>query len=228
MRYLHKPTLKEQFVASGKYRFSLNGTPLEGVESFVVYELPDGAHFIRIDSDWREHDGSSVLAEALYQPPILGGHIDRFVTHSIFGADTMRETYDFFEDKVIVGYDDESNTRQDHEYLLPLRYAVALGSPSIIGREALQLAEIGTPHVTYRGFDVLDVESVVETMQARILTEELMNVDGKAIPTHKIALASVDNPHDTQILWVDSRGVMLRLESPDGQIIQLTDYAYRP
>lgn len=228
MRYLHKPTLKEQFVASGKYRFLLNGTLLEGVESFVVYELPDGAHFIRIDSDWREHDGSSVLAEALYQPPILGGHIDRFVTHSIFGPDTMRETYDFFENKVVVGYDDESNTRQDHEHPLPLRYAVALGSPSIIGREALKLAEVGTPHPTYRGFDVLDVESVVETMRARILAEEPIEVDGKAIPAQKIMLESVDNPHDAQTLWVDSRGVMLRLESPDGQIIQLTDYAYRP
>lgn len=228
MRYLHKPTLKEQFVASGKYHFSLNNTPLEGVELFALYELPDGAHFVRIDSDWREHDGSSVLAEALYQPPILGGHIDRFVTHSMFGADTLRETFDFFEDKVMVGYDDENHIRQDHEHPMPLGYAVVLGMPSIIGREAMQLAEVAEPYVTYRGFDVLDVESLVETMHARVLLEESIEVDGKAIPARKIALSSLDNPHDAQILWIDARGVMLRLESPDGQIIQLTDYAYRP
>ncbi len=228
MRYLHKPTLREQFVASGKYRFTLHGAALEGVESFAVYELPDGAHFIRIDSDWREHDGSSVLAEALYQPQHLGGHIDRFVTHTIFGGDTLRETFAFFEDKVLVGYDDENYTRQDHEQPMPLGYAVVLGMPSIIGREAAHLADSGAPCTTYRGFDTIDLDSLVETMFARYLADEAVHVDGKAVPARKLLLVSNERPDDSQTLWVDARGVMLRLESPDGQIIQLTDYAYRP
>lgn len=228
MRYLHKPTLKEQFYAGGTYHFVQDGHALEGIERFAVYLLPDESRFIRIDSDWRDVDGSSLLAEALYQAAGTGGRMDRFVTHSIMGMETRRETTDFFETQITIGYDDESNVRQDYVQEMPLDYAVLLPMPTLIGAGALQLLAVGGMRETYRGFDSMREEAWVEPVQARLLAETVLEVDHKPLPAQKILLTGSDAQADNQTVWVDARGVLLRSETPDGQIIQLTDYAYKP
>lgn len=229
MRYLHKPTLKETFVASGEYRCTRDGQPLAGGEQWAIYALPDGSHFMRFDGDWRDHDGTSVLAEALYQPAAMGRRIERYSRRDITAQGSWRTQYDFFEASVVIGWDDADNVRQDHEAALPAGYGVILSPPLLAGIGALQAVDAGGAQTAFLGFDTSHGgRPVIDTVTARITGEGVVSVSGQDVAAREIALTRAGDPAAIDRLWLDAAGFLLKRISPDGLVTELHRIAHRP
>ncbi|MBZ0278421.1 MAG: hypothetical protein K8I60_19900 [Anaerolineae bacterium] len=90
MRALHNVKATEKFVASGIYQYEINGRPAGISEQWSVHELPDEAHLIRVDYDAREHDGLTVLVEALTAQPPHWDHLERFDVQMIQSGDGVQ------------------------------------------------------------------------------------------------------------------------------------------
>lgn len=226
MRYLHKPTLREHFVASGIYKFYQGERELPGIEHWGIYALPDDSHFVRIDADWRGFDGTSLLAEALITAPQQGARFERYTRHLI-SDHTERENYDFFAESIIIGYDDENGVRQDHEAAVSAGYAVLLPVDILIAYAVNLLGKRSEPVNTFLGFDIESETALFDECSVQERGIASVDVDGKTLDAHEFALTYAASPSDNQRVWLDSRGVLLRRESGDGTITKLSQYAYK-
>jgi hypothetical protein len=226
MRFLHTPTLRETFVASGEYRSKRDGQPLAGVEQWAIYALPDGSHFMRFDRDWRDRDGTSVLAEALYQPAAVGRRIDRYSRRLITGSGSLRQQFDFFETSVVVGYDDADNVRQDFEAALPSGYGVILPMALLTGIGALQVAAAGGALTTFLGF--ADAQPEIDAVTVQVTGEAVIPVDGRDIPAREVTLTRAGDVTRSHRLWLDAAGTLLKCTAPDGVVMELHRYAHSP
>ena len=106
MRYLHPVQAHESFVASGDYLFAKDGRTLGKTESWTIHELGDGSKFVRVDSDAREEEGKSLLAELLIS---RDGEVIRFdlrYENDQFegGIRTLSATYSLVDQVMQVGY----------------------------------------------------------------------------------------------------------------------------
>ncbi|MCY4021613.1 MAG: hypothetical protein OXG39_19595 [Chloroflexi bacterium] len=106
MRYLHPVQAHESFVASGNYLFAKDGRSLGKTESWTIHELGDGSKFVRVDSDAREEEGKSLLAELLIGPDDEVIRFDVRYENGQFdgGIRTLSAAYSLVDQVLQVGY----------------------------------------------------------------------------------------------------------------------------
>lgn len=106
MRYLHPVQAHESFVASGDYLFAKDGRTLGKTESWTIHELGDGSKFVRVDSDTREEEGKSLLAELLISGDDEVIRFDLRYENDQFegGIRTLSATYSLVDQVMQVGY----------------------------------------------------------------------------------------------------------------------------
>ncbi|MCY3866629.1 MAG: hypothetical protein OXG68_14425 [Chloroflexi bacterium] len=121
MRYLHPVQAHERFLASGSYRFVIDGAPLRKTESWAIHAHPDGERFIRVDVDAREDEGKSILAEALLSRDGALVRLDIRYENAKFqgGVKTLRAAYQIAGDRLQVGYNLNGAERKYVEAELP-------------------------------------------------------------------------------------------------------------
>ncbi len=239
MRYLHAVGVHEKFVASGVYIHYQNGEATGTVEHWSVHELPDGAQLIRVDDDWRDRDGSSVLIEAWRSPASEGGRIERFDI-SAFGArgdavQRVRATFSFSGDHLEVGHSIDDAPRRQLEMQLPPGYIVAPEGLIFGGFEAAELARYPgeeQPVVSYLP-TFLTAEAafrpVVHRQRVEIDAEEVtVEIGGKPHTARRLHQSSPLAP-EVLNLWIDRHNVLLKYQVDDQRhSAVLTRYARRP
>ena len=143
MRYLHPVQAHEKFVASGEYAFAKDGKSLNKTESWTIHELGDGSKFIRLDSDAREEEGKSLLAELLITRADDVMRFDLRYENDQFqgGVRSLSATYSLVDQVMQVGYRMNGAARSYLER--ELAPEVLLDIPFLImrGRTLFALAE---------------------------------------------------------------------------------------
>lgn len=238
MRSLHPVGVTENFVASGVYTHMENGTAIGSQEHWSIHELPDGAWLIRVDDDWRERNGSSVLIEAWRSPEAAGGRIERFDIHA-FGAkdDDIKEVrakFTFIDDYLEVGRTVNNGERQQFELALPHPYVVAPESLIFGGFEAAMLAtnpEIAMSVVSYIPTFLTEATAFrpsVYEQAAQLIGENTVQI-GKSQYETRIFAQGIKPGAPTLKLWIDRYDVLIKYENDDGShSATLTQYARRP
>jgi hypothetical protein len=239
MRYLHVVGAHEKFVASGVYVHYQDGEATGTLEHWSIHELPDGAQIMRVDDDWRDVDGSSVLIEAWRSRPGDGGRIERFDV-SAFGArgaavQRVRATFSFTGDHLDVGHSIDDTPRRQLEMQLPPGYIVAPEGLIFGGFEAAELARYPgeeQPVVSYLP-TFLTAEAafrpVVHRQRVEIgAADEVIELGGKSYPAHRLHQHSSLAP-EVLTIWTDRHNVLLKYHVDDQRhSAVLTHYARRP
>lgn len=232
MRSLHPVGAHETFVASGVYKHFENGQLTGTLERWSIHELPDKARIIRVDEDWRERDGSSVLIEAWRSP---AGKIERFDIHGLGGKNDnvkdIRATFTFNEGLLELGRTIDHGTRQQLEVVLPEDYIVSPKSILFSGFEVAQLAAHTENEATIVSYFPTFVEAdtafkpVSYRQAAKFVAEE--TVHDLADNAH--AARRYELTHHGSPVWLDKNNILIKFSSPDGaHSAVLTQYAHRP
>lgn len=237
MRYLHKVNQHEKFVASGTYIHYRNGEATKTREHWRIHEQPDGAHFIRVDDDWRDDDGSSVLIEAWRSPFVDGGRIER-VDLTAFGSKNaeikqVKATFTANDEFLDIGRTIDSNDREYFEVRLPDGYILSPESLIFAGFEVAELAlrqGESVPVMSYLPTFLnasASFRPVIHKQSATFLRDETLTIDGKALETRCFQQISVANGEISR-LWIDKHDILVKYMSEDGQYSALlTQYANR-
>lgn len=237
MRYLHPVGIQERFVASGIYIHYQDGNPTGTVEHWSIHEMPDGAQKIRVDDDWRETDGSSVLIEAWRSPYAEGGRIERFDLHAFGGKNDpikeVRATFQFFGDHAEIGHTVNNGTRQQLEIDLPQDYIVAPESLIFGGFEVAMLAVnpgYQFPVVSYLPTfysAATTFRPTVYEQSAVFLRDESISIDVHTYAAHCFEQYSPSSDQKFP-LWTDEHDILLKFISADQRHSAiLTRYARR-
>lgn len=240
MRTLHPVGIQEKFVASGVYVHYQGGQPTKTREHWSIHELPDGAQLIRVDDDWREKDGSSVLIEGWLNPST---QLERFDIHAFGGhkdaIKELRATFVIHDNVLDVGRSVDGGERQYLELTLPPEYVFAPRSVFFSGFEMRQLAAKWGNEITVISYlpSFLDEQSSfrpVTFKQSAVMAEqEAIEVSGK---TYEAFRYEQPNPSEggTTLSWLDTHGVLLKFTSGEAGKVErshgavLTRYARRP
>lgn len=237
MRYLHKVNQHEKFVASGIYIHYRNGQATKTREHWRIHEQPDGAHFIRVDDDWRDDDGSSVLIEAWRSPLAEGGRIER-VDLTAFGPKSaeikqVKATFTANNEFLDIGRTIDDNDREYFEMRLPDGYILSPESLIFGGFEVAELAlrqGENVPVISYLPTFLNESASfrlVVHQHSAIFLQNETLTVDGKPLETRCFEQVSAVNGEKMR-LWIDEHDILVKYMSEDEQYSALlTQYATR-
>lgn len=237
MRHLHPVGVQEKFTASGVYVHFQDSQPTGTVEHWSIHELPDGAQMIRVDDDWRETDGSSVLIEAWRSPPAEGNRVERFDIHAFGGKNDqvkeVRATFQFHPTHAEVGRSVDKEFRQQFELELPEHYIVAPESLIFGGFEVAQMA-VNPGHI----FPIVSYlptflnptaafRPVIHEQCVVFLSDETILVDGKAYISRCYEQQTPSTKQRWPI-WIDEYGILLKFTSPDERhSAVLTRYARR-
>jgi len=241
MRYLHPVTLSERFVASGVYRLSdADGQIDRIVEYWSIHEMPDGAHFARVDVDGRDGgDGRSLLIEAWRSPLHEGGRIERFdVLASGAPGDAVqqvRATYTRFDDHMEIGRTVGGEPRQYDELDLPAACIVFPAARVFVGELIEQAAICSADEFpvflydhhfnddsAFQGFIHQDAANYVKDGSLTTDShEKLARCYRWQHPPPTLAIGET-------LVWLDDHNMLLALEMESGQRILLTNYARRP
>ena len=236
MRQLHAVSGHEQFVASGTYTHYRHNEPTGTVEYWSIHQLPDGGQIIRVDDDWREQDGSSVLIEAWRSPESL--RIERFDLHAFGGKedeiDEVRASFQVFEDHLEVGRTVDKNEREQFELVLPEQYITAPESLIFGGFEVVALAQFrgeAIPVISYLPTFLSELTAfrpVTHAQSATYLRAEEITIGSRSYDSQ---VYEQTNPSDGAHwpIWVDHHGVLLKFTGSDNiHSAALTQYARRP
>lgn len=235
MRYLHPVTMKERFIASGTYVHYHDGNRTGSVEHWNIHQHPDGAQFIRVDDDWREKDGSSVLLEAWRSPASEGGRIER-VDVSAFGpkkADVKRvqATYTVIDSFLEVGRSIDDSERQQFEMELPFGYVLSPENLVFAGYEASHLAiQRGEPapvvsYVPTFANASMAFRPTMYHQSVKFIAEETVTIAEKSYPVRRFEQTD-PRTKAALTLWLDKHDMLLRYESDDGKHrAELTEYS---
>jgi hypothetical protein len=239
MRYLHAVGAHEKFVASGVYVHLQDGEATGTREHWSIHELPDSAQLIRVDDDWRDVDGSSVLIEAWRSPASEGGRIERFDI-SAFGArgdaiKRVRATFNFAGDRLEVGHSIDDAPRRQLEMQLPPGYIVAPEGLVFGGFEAAELARYPgeeQPVVSYLP-TFLTAEAafrpVVHRQRVDIgAADDTVEIGGRSHAAQRLHQSSPLAP-EVLTIWTDRHNILLKYHVDDQRhSALLTRYARRP
>ncbi len=233
MRQLHAVSRHEHFVASGTYTHYQYNEPTGTAEYWSIHELPDGGQIIRVDDDWREHDGSSVLIEAWRSPETR--QIERFDLQAFGGKrDTINEvraSFQVFKDHLEIGRSVDKNEREQFELVLPEQYITAPESLIFGGFEVVALAQFRgdpIPVISYLPTFLTETTAfrpVTHAQSATFLRHEQISIRSKPYDAQVYQQA---NPSDGTHwpIWVDKHGVLLKFTGPHNiHSAVLTQYA---
>lgn len=237
MRSLHPVGIHEKFVASGIYTHQQGGLPTGTVEYWSVHELPDGAQLIRVDDDWREKDGSSILIEAWRSPHTEGGKIERFDVHAFGGKSDpikeLRATFTFEGQTLDFGRTIDNGPREQMSMELPPEYIVSPKSLIFSGFETglLGLDPGDTLPIVSFIPTFLDMGSAFKPVMYHqtvvFLKDDHLQLGKKTYETRQFEQHNAVQQRN--ILWLDAHDVMLQFKSADGEHgALLGDYARRP
>lgn len=233
MRYLHPVQMHEQFVASGEYAVLARGTATQITELWSIHQLPDGAWFVRVDSDWLTEQGTLILAEALLTPGDGGGmtldRIDRrrYQYRSGQPMTEQRENYTFLDAYAQVGYSTPGGEREYAEQPFDRAYLPALAWPHahiLTGFSVRALLAQGAPTPALVGFDALSGSFRTATLAAQVVAHEPIMVGMRAVDAARCALTQDGVPLAT--VWLDAHGLLLRRED-SAQVVSLMQYLHR-
>lgn len=244
MRYIHPVGQHETFVASGTYRYWIEGRPTGALEHWSIHEMPDGAGFIRIDSDHREMDGRSRLMEAWRNP---NGQIERFEVYA-YGKPAehheVKATYLFEADKVLVRRVINHDDTHAEALEIDLPKGDYLVEPKATLFEGITLAALFAHQPTllpiFRAF--VSVLPDVPSLEyfGTYPAPELIRLHGEETLTlgqhaHLVQHYSVQRQYEGKPMrvggyhfWLDSHGILLKGDLANGhQVEQLERYAHR-
>lgn len=238
MRYLHPVTMKERFIASGTYTHYKDDVPTGSVEQWSIHELPDGAQFLRVDDDWRELDGSSVLLEGWRSPPAEGGRLER-VDIAAFGPKDseikkVRATYTVLEDYLEVGRTVDDADRENMAVELPFGYVFAPESLLFAGSEVEHLAlnpGKDVPVVSYIPTFLNASLAFRPTIfyQSAIFEADETIMLGKTAYQVRRYRQTDPRTQTASTIWLDEHDMLLQFKSADAQHHAiLTEYSRRP
>jgi hypothetical protein len=238
MRYLHSVGIHERFVASGIYAGIREREPTGESIVWSIHELPDGAHFIRLDWQAAESQGWYQLMEAWRSPESEGGNIERLDVQAFAPHHTIthvRATYTLLDDGLEVGRTLDGGSRLQESLPLPER-AYFMLPPAFFPREIVRQSthKEGRVHfiVPTASFDdATAFSAVVQQLGFRCVEAGTREVGGGVYharcfqPTHPYVYPD----HE---IWVDDCGVLLFQQMTDESGhkagLTLTQYARRP
>ena len=238
MRYLHPVTMKETFIASGTYIHYKEDEPTGSSEQWSIHELPDGAQFLRVDDDWRELDGSSILIEGWRSPESEGSHLERVDVAAFAPKESeikkVRATYTVMGELLEVGRTIDEADREHVSIELPFGYALAPESLLFAGYEVSHLAlnpDKDTPVVSYLPTFLnpsLAFRPTVFYQSAVFETEETIML-GKVAYTARRYGQTDPRTGATSTIWLDQHDILLQFKSADSQHRAiLTNYSRKP
>ena len=232
MRSLHPVGAHEKFIASGVYKHFERDKATGTLERWSIHELPDQSQIIRVDDDWREHDGSSVLIEAWRNPE---GIIERFDLHAFGGKQDeikdVRATYSFSDGFLQLGRTVDKGERQQDEVKLPENYIVSPKSLIFSGLEVAQLAT--TPEAEQIIISYFPTFLDADTAFKPVSYKQSVHYLGD-----EIILDLASKPHHTRLyehrsvasatpVWLDRHGILIKFTS-GLHSAYLSQYALRP
>ncbi len=233
MRYLHPVQAHESYVASGVYLFAKDGRSLGKTESWTIHELGDGSKFVRVDSDAREEEGKSLLAELL-----IGGDDEvirfdlRYENEQFAGGiRTLSATYSLLDKVMQVGYRMNGAVRSYLER--EMAPEVLLDIPLLVmrGRTLRALSEcVGNPvSVFVPMFEHAQlfpgVTRIVESPVACLGSERL------ALGKREILTQRFRYVDKAASYWVDEQGIVIKRINAFKQhefSVTVSNYARRP
>ncbi|GAB4508518.1 MAG: hypothetical protein OHK0046_01200 [Anaerolineae bacterium] len=231
MRSLHPVGTREKFVASGIYKHFEQGEATGTLERWSIHELPDGAQIIRVDEDWRERDGSSILVEAWRSPQ---GKIERFDLHAMGGkADEIKDvraTFTFGDGLLEIGRSVDHAERQYLEMIIPEPYIASPKSLLFSGFEVMDLAAqpesaIISYFPTFVSEDTAFKPVAYRQGITHVADEIILDLTDKAHNARRYT----QHPPASNHIWLDRYGVLIKFSSPDGaHSAILSQYARRP
>ncbi|MDE2858997.1 MAG: hypothetical protein OXN94_14225 [Chloroflexota bacterium] len=233
MRYLHPVQAHESFVASGDYSFAKDGRRLSKTESWTIHELGDGSKFLRVDSDAREEEGKSLLAE------LLIGRDDEIIRFDLRydndqfegGIRTLSATYSLVDRVMRVGYRMNGAARSYLER--EIAPEVWLDIPLLImrGRTLFTLSEC-------RGKAVSVFVPMFEHAQlfpgvTRVVESpvELLGCERLVLGKREIATQRFRYVDKAASYWVDEQGIVIKRINAFKQhefTVTVSNYAHRP
>ncbi len=233
MRYLHPVQAHESFVASGNYLFAKDGRSLSKTESWTIHELGDGSKFVRVDSDAREEEGKSLLAELLISRDDEIIRFDLRYENDQFegGIRTLSATYSLVDQVMQVGYRLNGALRSYLER--EIAPEVLLDIPLLImrGRTLCALSE-------YKGKPVSVFVPMFEHAQlfpgvTRIVEApvECLGSDRVALGKREIVTQRFRYVDKAASYWVDEQGIVIKRINAFKQhefSVTVSNYARRP
>lgn len=233
MRYLHPVQAHERFVASGRYLFAKEDAALGKSETWTIHELGDGSSFVRVDSDAREEEGKSLLAELLLsrEDDVLRLDIryenDRFEG----GIKTLSASYNFSEGVVRVGYRMNGAERCYLEREIPADVLVDVPLLIMRGRTLLALSESRVQPLSVFVPMYEHAQLFPGVASAVNSPLESLGRDRLAVGTREIETLRIRYMDKAAAYWVDEHGVVIkRINSFKQQEFAATvsNYARRP
>lgn len=233
MRYLHPVQAHESFVASGDYLFAKDGKALSKTESWTMHELGDGSRFLRVDSDARDDEGKSLLAE------LLIGHDGKVIRFDISydndlfegGIKTLSATYNLAGQVMQVGYRMNGAARSYLER--EIAPDVLLDIPLLImrGRTLSALSECrGKPvPVFVPMFEHARLFPGVTRIVASPV--DCVGPDRLTLGKREIATRRFRYVDKAASYWVDERGIVIKRINAFKQhefTVTISNYAHRP
>ncbi len=233
MRYLHPVQAHESFVASGDYLFAKDGRTLGKTESWTIHELGDGSKFVRVDSDAREEEGKSLLAELLIS---RDGEVIRFdlrYENDQFegGIRTLSATYSLVDQVMQVGYRMNGALRSYLER--EIAPEVLLDIPLLVmrGRTLFALSECGGKPVSV--FVPMFEHAQLFPGVTRIVQSPVacLGPDRLALGKHEILTQRFRYVDKAASYWVDEQGIVIKRINAFKQhefSVTVSNYARRP
>lgn len=230
MRYLHPVQAREQFQASGCYRFVIDGAPLRKTESWAIHAHPDGERFIRVDADAREDEGKSILAEALLGRDGALVRLDIRYENAKFqgGVKTLRATYQIAGDRLQVGYNLNGGERKFVEAELP--HGALVDIPLLVFRGGViskMAARLDTELAIYVPmFDYAQLfPGVLRAVSAPVerIGDDLLYLGERQVPTRRYRY--VDR---AATYWIDRHDTIVKRASSFKQreiSVEISNYA---
>lgn len=233
MRYLHPVQEHEVFVASGNYSFAKDGRSLAKSESWTIHELGDGSKFVRVDSDAREEEGKSLLAELLISRDDEVFRFDLRYENDQYegGIRTLSATYSLVGQVMQVGY--RMNGAERCYVEREIAPEVLLDIPLLImrGRTLFALSEFrGNPvSVFVPMYEHAQLfPGVTRTVESPVAC---LGLDRLAIGKREIETQRFRYVDKAASYWVDERGIVIKRINAFKQhefTVNVSNYAYRP
>jgi hypothetical protein len=224
MRRLHAVGKQEVFVASGVYEFEQDGARIGLIEQWSIHEV-GGAQFIRVDQDGRDHDGRSILYEALRSPDSQIERIDlRAYGNGQDAFSEMRGSYTFFEDHAEIIRVVNKRDRYDNYVEIPAGYIIQPGAKIL---NNLMVPQMSKNEVTAFHIDAnfTDLNISFEGFGWRVASMQL--VDHVQIDLNGKSYSARLYHSKNRRVWLDPYDILLREESAS-LTVMLKDYARRP
>lgn len=233
MRYLHPVQAHERFVASGDYLFAKDGRSLGKTESWTIHELGDGSKFVRVDSDAREEEGKSLLAELLISRDDQVIRFDLRYENVQFegGIRTLSATYSLLDKVMQVGYRMNGAARSYLEREIAPEDLLDIPLLVMRGRTLLALSErVGKPvSVFVPMFEHAQlfpgVRRIVESPVA------CLGPDRLALGKREILTQRFRYVDKAASYWVDDQGIVIKRINAFKQhefSVTVSNYARRP